>query len=186
MVVQASNLACNYLRLHRTDDAIASFDKAIARLHELNDPRIAVNCVAAGAGIHFILGNLERAEELLRRVEGNETLRELDAVRARIAIGRGRTADGLLFAERAFKQNVWEIPNANYAVIALAYAEALDAAGRFDEAKQALREGRAHLLDHAAKISDPKRAKAFLEDIPENRQLLARWESSNGDLDRLP
>jgi hypothetical protein len=57
--------------------------------------------------------------------------------------------------------------------VALAYIEALRAAGDTVTALEALREARDDLDRRAERIENEKQRRSFLEDVPENRELVA-------------
>jgi tetratricopeptide (TPR) repeat protein len=59
-------------------------------------------------------------------------------------------------------------------LIRLSYAEALDAVGRYDEAREAIRVARERLLERASQIKNLTWRRSFLERIRENARTLAR------------
>jgi hypothetical protein len=59
------------------------------------------------------------------------------------------------------------------ALIRLAYAEALDACGKRDEARAAIAVARRRIESVAAKITDPSLARSFRERVPENATTIA-------------
>jgi tetratricopeptide (TPR) repeat protein len=59
-------------------------------------------------------------------------------------------------------------------LIRLSYAEALDAVGRYDEAREAIRVARERLLERASQIRNLTWRRSFLEKIRENARTLAR------------
>ena len=67
------------------------------------------------------------------------------------------------------------------ALIRLARAEALHAAGALDAAHAAIAEARAWLHAVAAKISDPAFRASFLEAVPENARIIALAQAWLGD-----
>jgi hypothetical protein len=53
------------------------------------------------------------------------------------------------------------------------HVESLEAAERPDEARRALQQASAELASLARCIVDPAHRKSFLEDVPENRRIVA-------------
>jgi tetratricopeptide (TPR) repeat protein len=58
-------------------------------------------------------------------------------------------------------------------LVRLTWGEALRAAGRIGEAREALATARSRLLERAARIRDPELRRSFLERVPENARTLA-------------
>jgi tetratricopeptide (TPR) repeat protein len=65
----------------------------------------------------------------------------------------------------------------------LAYALALRAAGREEEASPYLRDAYDWLIQVAGRLEDPDLKRSWLEAVPENREILSIWESSNSAQD---
>ncbi len=95
------------------------------------------------------------------------------ALLARVHLAAGRTSEALPAAREAMAL-LEELKGMDEgeAMVRLAYAEALHAAGEGPRARAALETTRRWLEDRAARISDPARARSFLEDVPENARLL--------------
>jgi tetratricopeptide (TPR) repeat protein/predicted Ser/Thr protein kinase len=59
----------------------------------------------------------------------------------------------------------------------MTYSAALDALGETDKAREVLLDAQQRLRDRAARIRDPRWRESFLENVPENAQLLAMGQS---------
>jgi len=90
---------------------------------------------------------------------------------ARIELARGDARGGLELALAAMADLREHGIDDSEAVVHLALAEALEAAGRGDEAASAAERGVAVLEDCAGRISDPAWRRSFLEAVPEHAAL---------------
>ena len=52
------------------------------------------------------------------------------------------------------------------------------AAGHPEESRRALAAGYQQLMERASRISDPAWRRSFLENVPENREIVAMWEGT--------
>jgi hypothetical protein len=102
---------------------------------------------------------------------------------ASVRLAQGRAEDALSLAEQAMREHKARGSfGLKGAVSRLVYAEALDAAGDRERAREALDPARERLLATAAKIDDPDLRRSFLENVPENArtlELAARWQGSS-------
>jgi tetratricopeptide (TPR) repeat protein len=125
-------------------------------------------------------GRLEEAEreataarEILAAVPLD--LPGLLATLAAVRLARGRVDDALAAAREGLAR--YETQGAagffRGARIRLVHAECLHAAGRIDEARDAVGIARDRLLGLAERIGDPARRRSFLEDVPENARTLS-------------
>jgi ATP/maltotriose-dependent transcriptional regulator MalT len=100
--------------------------------------------VYARAALAHVLLAVRRAEEALREAEASD---------------RQRRELGFLEEGESFVLLVW--------------ARALEAAGRSEDAREALAEAAASLLERADRIQDPAWRRSFLEQVPDNAQTIA-------------
>lgn len=128
--------------------------------------------------IYLAAGNLGAAARHMEYVE--QSTPEKNPVRAyalgqlaRVRVLEGRAPEALVLAEEAFAlyEALGGIDEGE-SVLRLALAEAQEALGRHDEAKQTLAEARRRLLERADRIVDPELRAMFLERVPENRATL--------------
>ncbi|MDI3285913.1 serine/threonine-protein kinase [Polyangium sp. 15x6] len=100
------------------------------------------------------------------------------ATLARVLLACGRPAEALSAAEEAMQllEQVGALLS-DEPLVRLVYAEALDANGQHERAKEALSAARAHLLGRAEKIGDPARRTRFLRAVPDNARTLVLAEA---------
>jgi hypothetical protein len=130
---------------------------------------------------HRRAGALEQAETLIVRaleaLDPYPTTRAAGlAVQALILLDRGRAADAVVLAERAFQSTSAESAEQRRMQIVLAYVRALEASGRRASAADHADLGRRELEAQAALIVDPTLRASFLRDVSIHRELLAAAE----------
>jgi tetratricopeptide (TPR) repeat protein len=135
--------------------------------------------------VEWLAGNFTLAERYARAVSDNPdtptSFRATSrALLSRSLLSQGRVDESLRAAEDATEVlRGLGAHNDDEGLTCLAHAEALEAAGRRDEAKSVVRDAVARLRAAAAKISDPAWAQGFLEHVPHNARTLAlarAWE----------
>ena len=95
------------------------------------------------------------------------------ALLARSRLAQGRAGDALGPAEEAFAQlEAAGSVEEGEALVRLAHAEALEAAGRRGEALAARAAARARLLERAARLRDPGLRERFLTQVPDHAATL--------------
>jgi tetratricopeptide (TPR) repeat protein len=97
------------------------------------------------------------------------------AILSQALLAGGRTAEAIGAARRAMTmlEELGGIDDGE-ALIRLAFAEALAAAGDLPAASAAIAAARERLLGRAARIGDERLRRSFLERVPENAETLAR------------
>jgi predicted Ser/Thr protein kinase/tetratricopeptide (TPR) repeat protein len=99
------------------------------------------------------------------------------ATLAALRLAQGRAAEALAVAEEGmawFESMKGCSVFARGAFLRLIHAECLAAAGKHDAARAAIDQARQCILANAQKIQDPAHRQRFLDDVPENRETLAR------------
>jgi tetratricopeptide (TPR) repeat protein len=174
-------------RLGDVDEAIAMEAEAVEAFTVIGDRRLAGGSRGYLAAILAQAGDLAAAErEATEAIEGLASVPPVRAyalaTRAKIRRERGDTAGALADAEaaHALLQELGGIEEGE-ALVRLSYAEALDAAGRRDDARAAIAAARARLHERAAKIGDAEMRERFLHAVAENARTLAladEWADS--------
>lgn len=169
-----ANLAYALVRLGRVDEAFVAIASAREVAARVGDRRLADVCglyalhARHARGIDVREGALELARSLERTSPPLAALAFACAARAALP-----TADSLAWAERAAAL-VAELGTIeeDEAEVALVHAEALDAVGRPDAAREVRAIARAGILAAARRIADPAWRERFLHDVPAHRALL--------------
>ena len=186
VLVAKHNLGAAYARGGRYAEGIELEREAIAGFHEMGDRFFEAAARGYLATMLRPTGALEEARAEAER--GAELFDDAPharaptlAVLALIEIDLGHADRALAVAEEAVAltkdRGIFE----GETYVGLAYAEALHAIGRVEEAKTAIRATRARLLERAERIKNPDWRRAFLERVRENAQTLARAEAWLGD-----
>jgi tetratricopeptide (TPR) repeat protein len=161
------------------DEAAALEAEAVEAFGHNGDERLAGGSRVYLARIRHLRGELDLAER-----EADAALAALAevppvrvvalAVRARVRLARSRPREALADAEEAFAVlfDLGGIEEGE-ALVRLAYAEALLAAGKPEDARAVLVEARDRLLERAARISDEATRAGFLSRVEENARTLA-------------
>ncbi len=145
-------------------------------------PRVIAAALDYLARIELMAGDLVAAEaanlRALDTVRDFERLQVLvKATRARILLAQSRAEEALacaVWANEKFEAGGQS--DGEEAYIAVAYAGALHANGRHDEAQRIAARGRAHVEQQAAQLDDPRVRAAFLA-IPDHAELIG-WTGS--------
>jgi hypothetical protein len=182
------NLGLALARQHRFDEARGHEERAVSTFAAHVDPRMEgasrmylAEILAAEAETSASRdGLLDRAErEASRAIALLEIARPLQAqalaVRARILLATGRPALDVARTALDALQGIAEVDDGD-ALVRLAFAESLFAAGEPALARAAIEEARTRLLARAAKLDDDATRAAFLRNIPEHASTLALWE----------
>jgi serine/threonine protein kinase/tetratricopeptide (TPR) repeat protein len=176
------NLGLALARAGALDEAVAMETEAVSVYSAMGDVRLTVWSRTYLAGILVEAGDLPAAErEATAAVEALATLPNLLpfplAMRANVRLRRGDVPGALPDAELAHtKLRELGAIEEGEALLRLTYAEALEAAGRHEEAVTVIDEARRRLLEWAAKIGDPAMREGFLQAVPENARTLALAE----------
>ena len=98
---------------------------------------------------------------------------------ARVLLARGKLDEALATAAQAHAEleAAGQVEDGAH-LIRLTFAEALHAAGRLAEAREAIARARDQVDETAAKIHDPTHRRSFVERVPENArtlELAQRW-----------
>ncbi|MCU0675188.1 MAG: protein kinase [Myxococcota bacterium] len=170
-----ANLAYALVRLGRVDEALAAIARARDVAARVGDRRLTQVCE-----LYSLRARLTRGEDV--RVDALELACSLEATSpplAALAFACAARAalpsmEALASAERAAAL-VAELGTIeeDEAEVALVHAEALDAAGRPDAAREVRAIARAGILAAARRIADPAWRERFLHDVPAHRALLA-------------
>jgi tetratricopeptide (TPR) repeat protein len=178
------NLGLVMLRLHRPDEALSLLSTAVRSFEARGEGRVASAGRIYLAMTRLELGALEQAEAearaaLLACANLPSTRASALAILARVLMARTRSDEAMAAAEQAMEllADIGGVEEGE-AVIRLAFAEALDAAGATERAHRAIQDAREHLMARAAKIDEPEWRQSFLENVPENARTIAlaeRW-----------
>ncbi|KYF63706.1 protein kinase [Sorangium cellulosum] len=107
------------------------------------------------------------------------------ATKAALKLAQGKPEEARAAAEEALsRQAAMGLHDGFFrggSFLRLVHVESLLATARHDEAVAALASARAHLFSIAVKIGDPAYQKSFLENVPENRRILALAREWLGD-----
>jgi len=174
------NLGVTLSRANRVAEAIPIEQEAVAGFHAAGDPVMEAASRAYLAMMYRLTGALDDAErEAAAAAASVATVAPLYAaglaILAAVQIDRGRGAEAVEAATLAMQylNEVGSVTEGE-SLIRLTYAEALEAAGRHDDAKSAFGEAREMLLARASKIRNPAWRRAFLDKVRENARTLAR------------
>ncbi|MEZ4429655.1 MAG: hypothetical protein R3A51_18420 [Nannocystaceae bacterium] len=131
-----------------------------------------------GGRLDDATGHVERA---LTFLEGQPASRVIAlATRARIELARGHVEAALADAEAArVGLAALDRVQEGESLVLLTWAEALDAAGRTDEAHEAIVAARRSVGDRSQNIEQPELRASFRHAVPENARILAlarAWE----------
>jgi tetratricopeptide (TPR) repeat protein len=168
------NLGHALARTGRVDEALAQLARAAPSLREQGDPRLMGAAALYEGRAHLAGGALEEAERCTR--QACELLAAVPPVRpvaeaqlARILAARGATEEALALATGAARalEAGHEIES-DHGLVRLALAEALEAAGRREEAARAYAAAARAVRERAATIVDPGWRRAFLERVEEH------------------
>ncbi len=170
-------------RLGALDEALAVEAEAIEAFTVIGDRRLAGGARGYLASILALAGDLDAAEReataAIAELEGVPPVRAFAlATRADIRLHRGDAAGALADAEAAHAvlDELGGIEEGE-ALVRLTHAEALDAAGRPEEARAVLAQAKRRLLDRAAQIGDEPTRAGFLRAVVENARTLALAEA---------
>ncbi len=172
------NLGVALMRLGRLDEGRALLDGTVAEFVKQNDPRMEAGSRFYLCILHTLAGDLDaartagqRAIDLARDVPTTRACSHAVLARAELAAGRATEALGHARTAHQLLDELGGIEEGE-ALIRLAFAEALAAAGPPDEARAAAHAARARLDARAARIIDPDIRRSFLA-VPENAATLA-------------
>ncbi len=184
--IARQNLGVALARLGALDEAMRLEGEAIRIYVASADRRLEGSSRTALAMMHAAAGALDAAaEEAGRAVDLLSVAPPLRAAAyatlARVELARGRTAAALEAAgeAHALATSPGGIEEGE-SLVRLAWAEALDAAGRREEAAAAVASAADRLLARAARIADADRRARFLGVVPENArtlELAAQWRA---------
>ncbi|MEC7520037.1 MAG: protein kinase [Myxococcota bacterium] len=173
------NLGHALLRRGALDEARETEERAVGLARALEDPVLEAGSLLYLAETLQRAGDdegatraAERAVALLTPVPGFRAVAR--AVLARVLRAGGATARALEEAERAHAALSSHALEEGEALIRLAFAEALDAAGRGAEATRVLEEAAAALEARAARIRDEGWRDAFLRRVPTHARVLEK------------
>ncbi|WP_235880019.1 serine/threonine-protein kinase [Polyangium aurulentum] len=179
-----------WLRLEqgRLDEAIALCDEVIAGAEAVDEGLIGLTARYAALEARMgrgesqrVLRELEALEEACRSLPYMELLHL--TLRAAALLAEGRAAEAVEAGQAALGK-VAALGMGHYhrhALLFLTHAEALSAAGRADEAREAIERGKADLLARAGRIEDPEARRQFLERVPHHARTMALWEALMAD-----
>jgi tetratricopeptide (TPR) repeat protein len=172
------NLALVMARRGRLDEARALCSEALDAFHTSHNPRLEGGVRTYYAIILALAGDLDggarEARAAYTTLAVAPPLRPLTlATLARIELARGHVEPAMAAAREAMDllAALGPLPEGDD-VARLAWAEALEAAGRTGQAREAIGAARDALLARAAKIQNDDMQKSFLA-IPEHARILA-------------
>lgn len=131
----------------------------------------------------LLQGNLDRAEQeasAAMTVHGSPAVRVLaSATLAHVLLAEGRIPAALQTSEEAMTamEAMGGLQEEGEAYVRWVHIEALCAAGRWCEAREALAQAKQWLQTRAAKITDPALQNSFLTRVQENARIMALAES---------
>lgn len=172
------NLGHALLHRDNLEEARATEQKALAAFHAQGAARHEGVARYYVAKIALASGDLEGAHrEAFAAVDllvAAPPLRPAaEAILSRVLVAQGQTDEGLRVAHSAYSklEELGSVEEGE-ATVRLAYAEALRAAGRMEEAGFVLQAARKALLERAGKISDATFRERFLSRVPDNARTL--------------
>jgi tetratricopeptide (TPR) repeat protein len=190
--VTEHNLGIAIARQGRTVEAIEHELHAIDELRARSDQRVEGGAWTYVAQMRLQAGDVPGAEVAVQKalalLEGFPPIRALALstlaqVHLAKGAGEGGTADAATGAAmdaaeaaRAILVELGTLPGGEDSV-RLVYARALEAAGRTEEARVAMRDAYARLTARAAKIADPRWRESFLVNVAENGEIRAVAEA---------
>jgi tetratricopeptide (TPR) repeat protein len=177
--VAQTNLGLALGGLGALDEARAMVEQAVTSAMVQGDRRMEGNSRDYLARLLRRAGDLEAAEaEARRAVELLEVVKPVQsparATLADVLLARGRPAEALAEAREAMALlvSLGKVEEGE-ALVRLAHAEALEAAGDHTAARAAIADARDRLLEAAACIDDAARRTTFFDSVPENARTLA-------------
>lgn len=172
------------LRLGRLDEALDYEQRAVQGYAKVKDWRLQGASHAYLSLIHLARGDQDVAEVEARMgaglmAETPSTHAFGLACLARVLLARGKLDEALATAAEAHAEleAAGQVEDGAH-LIRLTFAEALHAAGRLAEAREAIARARDQVDETAAKIHDPTHRRSFVERVPENArtlELAQRW-----------
>lgn len=172
------------LRLGRLDEALNYEERAVQGYAKVKDWRLQGASHAYLSLIHLARGDQDVAEVEARMgaglmAETPSTHAFGLACLARVLLARGKLDEALATAAQAHAEleAAGQVEDGAH-LIRLTFAEALHAAGRLAEAREAIARARDQVDETAAKIHDPTHRRSFVERVPENArtlELAQRW-----------
>jgi len=182
-----ANLSLVIGRVGSIADAISLAHESLDAFRRQADEALEASSLTDLAHLHLAAGNLDRAEQFSQAVLAiSERANPIvvvygHAYLARIYLQRGMHDAALEHAELSYKQrDSLAIRDPADASVDLAYASALAACGKKEEARTVAERARAALHARAAAMRDERNRRNFLENVPENKAILtlaARLES---------
>ncbi len=172
------------LRLGRLDEALDYEQRAVQGYAKVKDWRLQGASHAYLSLIHLARGDQDVAEVEARMGAG--LMAETPSTHAfglaclvRVLLARGKLDEALATAAEAHAEleAAGQVEDGAH-LIRLTFAEALHAAGRLAEAREAIARARDQVDETAAKIHDPTHRRSFVERVPENArtlELAQRW-----------
>jgi tetratricopeptide (TPR) repeat protein len=174
-----ANLGYALTMLNRPEEALAALDEAGALAERAKETRLGVS-VRAYRARALLRGG--RAKEALREARETAMLAEASdlgsvavlahTLASEASLSMGQTDAALAAATRALalRDELGSVEE-DEAEVFLAYARALEAQGRLDEAQEARLRGRSRVQYIARRIADPELRERFLRDVAANRAL---------------
>jgi tetratricopeptide (TPR) repeat protein len=174
-----NNLGLALARQGKLDEARAVEEEALAAYLVQGDLRMGSACRYYLASFLVQAGELEAAEREARDAVAMcekvpPSLAEALGTLTNVLLARKKNREALEVAERAHAL-LTELGSVDEGDIAirLAYAEALCAVERIEDAKEAIRAARTQLIERAEKIADERWRRSFLDNVPENARTMA-------------
>lgn len=174
-----ANLGYALTMLGRPDEALAALDEAGALAERAKEARFGVSVRAYRARALLRAG---RAKEALREARETALLAEASdlgsvavlahTLASEAALSMGQADAALAAATRAMtlRDELGSVEE-DEAEVFLAYARALEAHGRLDDAEEARLRGRSRVQYIARRIADPELRQRFVRDVAANRAL---------------
>jgi tetratricopeptide (TPR) repeat protein len=183
-----ANLGYALAGQHRFDEALATFDKAIALADEMRQPRLALAVRLYRARARLERGDTAGLVQEARGIAAEAERRELKALEAtafaltsRVTLALGDPAGALVHADRAMtlRDEIGTMEE-DEAEVFLALAEALLAMGEPARAREIVARGASRLEFLAGRIADTDWRARFLVEVPVNRRLIELDGASAG------
>lgn len=175
-----ANLGRTLARQGKTDEALDTLAEASARARAMGDDRLSLFVEVYRARALAEAGRWEEvaqaASETAKaaKAQGRTDLEVMArAAEARAQLAQGRVEDALDTSERALalRDQLGGLTEGESQVF-LVRVQALERAGRLDDAAAVREVARVRLREIASRIRDPAWRARFLEAVPENRELL--------------
>ncbi|MCX7782285.1 MAG: AAA family ATPase [Meiothermus sp.] len=177
------NLGLVHVARHNPTNANPLLEEALTESVAIGDEYLQAACYRTLGYIAEQSGHIELAtqhfDQARSRFEALNLFRlamEPIAGLARLALVQGDLKTAQSYADLLWQYLTQHGINSLVLEAHLACAEVFKAAGNLEDAKRVIESSYRELIDRAYKISNPEWREAFLENVPENKQVLQYWQ----------